>query len=237
MMMMTSLMLFISIAFVILIGLLISKVLGSRIWTPKLSGSIVLGYIALGVIALCVLHFSTTGEKRISNERVKEIFEADMHIWNALIDGQTSSQYEDYVDKEWQFELSSNQITVHSEFHIDFEVGIIVEKRNDPDSNVIYAKTYVIPYQYKGIDYTEQANIEFFEYQQDELFVKQVPNQEFRFYQINPRMEILAQLKDKNYFEDEAYYRFSTGRTILFLNVPSHVNIKDESGFVKFVNK
>lgn len=224
----------ISFAFIFLIVIILSKVLGSKVWTAKVNQWIVLGYLALGLISLGVLSVSTEEVKKYSNEERKAMYEDETGLWNSLLSGQKSSDYEKYLQKEWEIELTSDQIRIVPHLGTDIKADVIVETRVDPNSNVIYAKTYVIPYQYRGNDFTKHASLDYFKFENNDLIVQQVNNQEFRFYEMYPGMQILDQINDNN-IEHDAYYSFFTGRTILFLNVPSHVNIIDESGYIYYV--
>jgi len=232
--MMPIIMLIISLAFIFLIVITLSKVLGSRVWTAKVNQWIVFGYLALGLISIGILSFSTEAVKKYSIEERKAMYEDETKLWNSLLSGQKNSYYERYLQKEWEIELASDQIRIVPHLATDIKAGVLVEKRDDPNSNVIYAKTYVIPYQYRGNDFTKQASLDYFKFENNNLIVQQVNNQEFTFYEIYPGMQMLDQINDYN-IEHDAYYSFFTGRTILFLNVPSHVNIIDESGYVYLV--
>lgn len=223
------------VAFLALVVFTLSKLLGSKLWTVTMNQWIVLGYLALGLISIGVLNFTTTKEGRLSVEKSTEIFEDATALWNTLLDGETNAHYEGYLQKEWQIALTSDQLRVISHVATDISAGVLVERREDPDSNIIYAKTYVVPYQYRGFDFTERVSLEYFEYENNKLFVNQVSHQEIKFNQIYPGMLMLDQFTGNETDDGQYYSGFSTGRTILFLNVPSHVNIVDESGYVYVV--
>ncbi|KGR75686.1 hypothetical protein [Ureibacillus manganicus] len=226
---------FILIAFLAIVVMALTKLTGSKLWTFTMNQWIVIGFLALGLISMGVLSFTAKEEERLSVEKSKEILEDESQLWNVLLDGETNAHYEGYLQKEWRFEVTSDEFRVIPSTGIDlFKVGVIAERREDPNSNEIFAKTYVIPYQVKGFDFTKKASLDYFEYVDNNLFVNQIRPQEFKFHQFYPGSLILNQING-DLAKEEEYYSFYTGRTILFLNVPSHVNIIDESDFIYYV--
>lgn len=231
---MNSLFLFL-IMFIIIVSVIfiVSRVLGSKIWTVKRNKIIIISYISIGVLSMIILHFTTSAEpQRIQKAEFRSILQEQDEFWE-MINSNKVELNEDYIVKEWSYELPTNQLTIKPIYTDIYGVSVIVEKREDPDSNEIYAKTYITPHILDGFDLTGHVSTDRFEFVESDLIIKQISEQQFDYYKISPNLKILEQFRNLD-LEDDDIYNHATGSTILFLNVPEHVKIIDESGYILF---
>lgn len=231
---MNSLFLFL-IMFIIIVSVIFiaSRVLGSKIWTVKRNKIIIISYMSIGVLSMIILHFTTSTEpQRIPKTEMQSILQEQDEFWE-MINSNTIELNEEYVVKEWSYELPTNQLTISPIYTDIYGVSVIVERREDQSSNEIYAKTYITPHILDGFDLTEHIILDRFEFVESDLVIKQITEQQFDYYKISPNLKILEQFRDWD-LEDDDIYNHATGSTILFLNVPEHVKIIDESGYILF---
>nr|WP_106782245.1 hypothetical protein [Lysinibacillus timonensis] len=220
--------------FVIIIAVvfIVSRVLGSNIWTVKRNKIFLLSYIGLGAICFIILFFATEGEpERVSKEEMQAVLVNQDKIWQMFDSKNIEEIDEAFLAKESSYELPTNKLTISPIYTDIYGVSIVVEKREDPASNEIFAKTYVTPHILEGYDLTEYVQFDRFEFKDSELIINQVPQQKVQYYKVTPTMEILEQFRDWD-LENDDIYNYATGSTILFLNVPEHVKIIDESGYI-----
>ncbi|BDH59982.1 hypothetical protein MTP04_01120 [Lysinibacillus sp. PLM2] len=182
---------------------------------------------------MIILHFTTSAEpQRIPKAEMQSILQEQDEFWETINSNKIELN-EEYVVKEWSYELPTNQLTISPIYTDIYGVSVVVERRDDPTSNEIYAKTYITPHIIDGFDLTEHISIDRFEFVENELRIKQETEIQFDYYKLSPNMKILEQFSHI-ILEDDDIYNHATGSTILFLNVPEHVKIIDESGYILY---
>lgn len=199
-------------------------------WTVKRIGIIVIGYSGLGIIALIYLALTSNGNyDTLSGEEIEQIMIDEnkfSELWN---EKQGDKFAERYLVDEWSMRLSSDEVTFLRESEDTYgRIYVLIDWRDDADSNEIYAKTYQIPFVFKGIDLSKEITKNQFEFTDDTLIVKKPVVQQFTFNSINPKIELVEWNMQAVYSQDQIVKNAVTGSTYLYLNVPNHVTIIDE---------
>lgn len=218
---------FIAIFIAVSIGMKIAK----NFWTVKKIYIAIIGYIVFGLFAFLYLSITASDKKELlSKDEMNQLVQEENRFWEMINQNQLDELNNDYLIEEQTYELPTNKLTIRSSSGQYVGVIVVVNLRDDPTSNEVYAKKYRLPYAYRGIDITESIEEYKIELLEDNLIINDRKEESYSFYGMKSNSELLeGQFGNGIMKESESSV---TGLTILYLNVPNHVNIIDEGDLI-----
>lgn len=224
---------------VVVIGVIIGVIFVSRamlarmsIWAPKRIWIFAGSYIALGFIAFISLPFIAGNEQRILAEQ--EIATVKQQV--DLASTQAANNEWDKIDEaykkaEYVFEAEESTIDVQADM-ASANVYVYVTW-NEEKTNNITATYYELPTITSGIDITNELLPTQVQFEQDVLTIKE-PQVELTYYTLRPTLTVVENFVDTfNY--DGSLHNYFIGHRILHLNVPKHITIMDNSGWLQYL--
>lgn len=219
---------FIVIFLVVSIGIKFTK----NFWTVKKIYIGISCYIVLGLLALLYLSISDYEQKEsLSKNETKRLVQEENKFWEMIAQNQVNELNEEFLIDEKTYELSTSELILESSSGQYNGVEVIVKYRDDSSSNQIYAKTYQIPYVFRNIDLTNRIGEQKMELLNNKLIIHDRAEQQISFYRYTPSIQLVEKYFGKDLmgeFNDDSII----GLTILYLNVPNHVNIIDEGDLI-----
>lgn len=202
------------------------------IWTPKRTWLFVGGYIGLGFLAFISLPFiAGDAQKVLSREEIavlqEQVDEANAHAMNndwSLID-------EAYKKEQFTFTANGSNITVKQD-SAPYNTLIYVTWV-DRATNDIEATYYELPVISSGVNLTNDIPPTAITFEQDVMTVKDEET-ELTYYTMKPTLMVVENFIESFHYED-ALHDYFIGNRILHLNVPKHMNIIDENGWIQYL--
>ena len=202
------------------------------IWTPKCTWIFAGSYIALGVIAFISLPFIAEDEQKVMSEQEIASVKQQVDETNTYV-----------VNNEWEnideaYKKDEFTIVAHSA-NIDVKFDTFSTNTNvyvtwaDRDTNEIQATYYELPMISSGINVTNDLPATKFDFANDVLTIKEVET-ELTYYTMKPTLIIVENFIDTFNYEGSLHSYF-IGNRILHLNVPKHMHIMDESGWIQYL--
>lgn len=202
------------------------------IWTPKRTWVFIGGYIGLGLLSFISLPFiAGDAQKVLSREEIAELMqqvdEVNAHVANndwSLID-------EAYKKETFTFTADGSNITVKQQSPPDNT--FIYVTLADRTTNEIEATYYELPIISSGVNLTDEIPPTAITFEQDVITVKD-EEIELMYYTLKPTLMVAENFIKPFHYEDALHHYF-IGNRILHLNVPKHMHIIDENGWVQYL--
>lgn len=207
----------------------------SKLWTIKRLWIFLSIYIGIGIVSILILSMTTNSPQLLKQEQLREILKEEEEVWSLLHENKIDNIPPTLVVHESSYNLPTDELVVTRKNREDWMVNIYVSKREDPQSNEIYAKVIQTPYAIDGIDITDQIVPRMFEFENSELLVGEQEKVELVYNQMNPTLYMIEDFRGLDLNNDDLYH-YVTGTEILYLSVPEHINIMDEDELVFPIN-
>lgn len=202
------------------------------VWTPRRTWGFVGGYIGLGFVAFMSLPFiAGDAQQVLLREEIAEVKqqvdEANTHVANN--DWELVNPA--YKKETFTFTADGSNITVKQESPSDNTM--IYVTLADRTTNDIEATYYELPIISSGINLTDELPPTAIEFEQNILTVKD-EELELTYYTMKPTLMVVENFIEPFHYEDALHHYF-IGNRILHLNVPKHMHIIDESGWIQYL--
>lgn len=201
-------------------------------WTPKRTWIFVGGYIALGIIAFLSLPFIADNKVKIMSEQEITVLKQQVDETNTYA---ANNEWEN-IDKVYKKDAFTF-VTRSSTFDLKFDTfstnTYVYVTWADRESNEIQATYYELPMISSGINVTNDLPATNIAFANDVLTIKESET-ELTYYTMQPKLTMV-----ENYIEtfnyEGALHHYFIGNRILHLNVPKHITIMDESGWLQYL--
>ena len=201
-----------------------------KLWTPKRIFTFIGIYLALGTISLIgIAVMSDNRTKSVSEQQLQQALAESKEV-NQYINNDVKLIDPKFIKDEKRFTTTSDKLTVM--VGEDAYSANIIVTWNDEKIDDVIATLYQLPYIVFGIDISDRVPPLQVQYENNELAIN-VQRIELKYASFKPHLEVFkSHLGNDNSLL--AYNHF-TGKRILHLNVPKHINIIDNSGWISYL--
>lgn len=204
----------------------------SKLWTVKRLWIFLLIYVGVGLVIMLILAFTTDPSNVVLEQKeLKAIIKQEEEILNLLLESKIDEVGSELVAREWSYNLPSDELVITCQNKEDWTLTVVVSKREELNSNEIYAKVIQIPYTIHGIDLTDKIGGRSIEFQRSELILGEREEIKLAYNQLDPSLYMIGDFRGMD-LDNNDIYNYVTGVEILYLNVPEHINIIDEDEIV-----
>ncbi|MER2190800.1 MAG: hypothetical protein ABS951_07545 [Solibacillus sp.] len=219
----------------ILLGLIfISRFLLARmsIWAPKRTWIFAGSYIVLGSIAFISLPFIAGDKQRIMPEQeIADVQQQVDETNNYVANNEWEKIDEAYIKGKFTFYAANSNIEVKADI-LSSDTYIYVTWA-DRETNDIQATYYELPKISSGMNVTDELPPTNIVFANDVLTISE-QQVELTYYTVRPMLMMV-----ENYIEPFNYEgsldNYYIGNRILHLNVPKHMHIMDENGWLQYL--
>lgn len=206
----------------------------SKLWTIKRLWTFIIIYIVAGLVSMFILLFSVnSSDEVLEQEELRDVIKEEEEVWGFLFENRIDEIDTKLIVDEWTYNLPTDEIVITPKNVEDGSISIYVSKREDPQSNEIYATLIQTPYTFNGIDVTDKIVERTIEFQNSELIFGEQEEIELIYNQLDPTLYMIEDFRGMD-LDDNDIYNYVTGMEILYLNVPEHINIIDEDEIVLY---
>lgn len=189
-------------------------------------------YILFGLISFTALKISAKEEHQGLLEDEVNLEFNEEELWSLIDQNRVNEIDKKYIIEEWSFKVPEKRFSIVMNDEV-YGINVVVQYRDDPNSQEIFAKMYQIPYFIEGINIPEKAITlpkSVYDSSKNQLTIIGAPEQSLNFYKLDNSILIL----EENFYttEPSVDISYSSGSTILYLNVPKHITIIDRGGIV-----
>lgn len=199
--------------------------------TPKRVWLFVGGYIVLGLISLIgISMLADDSTKTLSSDKLQQILDENKKVSEFVKEREWESIDEKYVKSNTTYTLATEDFT------IDLADGAVHDTRifasfNDKTTNEIELTYYEMPLIVNGIDLTEKVPPLAIYFDNDRLSITEgAPIAELQYHTFRPVLMGMEVFFEEVSYENRGHLIYSP--RILHLNVPRHMNMIDNSGWV-----
>lgn len=195
----------------------------------KTIGIFICIYLFIGCISFIYVQVSPTETYPVvTKDEIDFLSKEEAKIWSLVDANRADEINKKFLKDEWSFEVENNRFSVVNEPEDIGGLNVVVQWRDDPDSKEIFAKIYQIPSIIEGIDTTNKIVLPKIEFnpRENQLTINDI-TQKINFYKFS-NSSILLDMNSRAGVSDEVFI----GNTIQYLNVPKHVTIIDEGGWI-----
>ena len=195
-------------------------------WIPSINKWIVIIYFGILLLSVFVHVLLPENEgKIITDSEIQQLQKENDAFEIAFRDGEAKKLDSKFLVDEWARELGGYTLNINTTHLNSIRPKVYVEWIDSKESE-IEAKLYQTNINLYGINIDDKVPKIKIEWEDEQLIIKSPPSQDLNYYIFSNSFPILGILD----FESAHNRIGAHGNTYIYLKVPKHINVVDETG-------